>query len=406
LFSPKFRTRERGWKSLFEKNKKILESLKTKKKVWIHSASMGEFEQAKPIIEYFKNNYPDIDIIATFFSPSGYEHQKNYPFADVILYLPFDTPKNAKEFVSAIKPDFAIFIKYELWVNFLVELKRQRIPVFLVCASKPFRFADGWINRAYFKYAYNLFTMVFPVSENDFDYFENLKLKCPLELIYDTRYDRVAQKIASPKTLPFDRSCFDNHFVLVAGSIWDKDIELIVEAKNKLEAEINLKIIYVPHEPTEQRLKFIESLDPKTIRFSNLVSMIEGNHNIEDVILGKNILVDRVGLLLDLYSLGDVAYVGGGFGRGIHSVIEPLGYGLPIFCGGNISNSPEAVTLEKSGILKVVQNSGELENWLSKFYFDKNLLTKTSDEAMKFFSNRLGSTEKIVKRILLKIQLG
>ena len=403
LFSQKLRTREKKWKTIIQENLKVLNDLDGKKKVWVHSASMGEFEQAKPIIEHLKNNYPEIAIVATFFSPSGFEYQRNYPFADVILYLPFDTLKNAREFVSTIKPDFAVFIKYELWINVLVELKKQRIPVFLVCTSKPSRFPNCFLTRSYLKYAYNLFTMIFAVSENDFEYLEKLKLKCPIELGYDTRFDRVAQKIALPKNLPFDKSFLANYFVLVAGSIWDKDIKLIIEAKNKLTEQINLKIIYVPHEPTEERLKYIETLDGGTIRFSKLLGMIGENHRIDEVIRPKNIIIDRVGLLLDLYSIADVAYVGGGFGRGIHSVIEPLGYGLPIFCGGNISNSSDAVLLKNLDILKVVKNSSQLENWLSRLYFDKDLYSRISTKALEYFTTRLGSTKKIIKKIRFKM---
>ncbi len=402
IFSKKLRIREKEWKRVFSDSISKLENLQNRKIIWVHSASMGEFEQAKPIIEYFKKVYPEFAIIVTFFSPSGFEHQKNYPYSDLVLYLPFDTVKNSRNFISLLRPSIAIFVRYELWLNFLYELKRKGIPTFLICATKPFRFSNFFLYKIFLRYSYNLFTIIFSSSEFDYDYFKKLKFKCWLELNYDTRFDRVKQKIEASKKLLFSKADFPNYFVLVAGSIWDKDIKLITAVIKRVENEINLKVIYVPHEPEESRIRLIEKLDSNTIRLSKLNSLSSDKTQLLKIITKNNIIVDSIGLLLDLYSLGDVAYVGGGFNHGIHSVIEPIGWGIPVVCGGNISNSIEAIQMKDFGILETIENSKDLEFCLKELYFNKANYERIKVKTEEYFNKRVGSTEKIVNKILME----
>lgn len=400
VFSKKLSEREKEWKSVLVNSIPKLEGFRNRTKLWFHSASMGEFEQAKPIIEYIKKVYPEFAIIVTFFSPSGFEHQKNYQYADLVLYLPFDTIKNSREFISIVQPNIAIFVRYELWLNFLYELNKKCIPTFLVCATKPFRLSNFFLYKIFLRYSYNLFSVISSSSEFDYEYFEKLKLKSRLELNYDTRFDRVNQKLHAPQNLPFSKNDFSNHFVLVAGSIWDKDIKIITDTLRKIGSEISFKVIYVPHEPEETRLQMIEKFDSNTIRLSKLFSINSNNAQWMHILTKNNIIVDSVGLLLDLYKIGDVAYVGGGFNRGVHSVIEPIGWGIPVICGGNISNSVEAIQMRDSGILKIVENSEDLELYLKELYFNKVYYENLKNMTKEYFNKRIGSTEKIVSQIL------
>ncbi len=355
---------------------------------------MGEFEQAKPIIEYLKNLDNDFFVVATFFSPSGYENQRNYKFADVLLYLPLDFPKQSRKFLDLLKPNLAIFIRYEFWLNYLLELKQRNIPTFLISASKP-KNANNYIYNKYLKTCLNLFTKIYPMDKNDLEFFVGLDLKVPIELAYDTRFDRVYSKIQIPDSLPIQKNDFGGDFVLIAGSIWEEDINLILEAKKLIKNEINLRIIYVPHEPKEEIIRLLESKDKNTIKFSQILERPVNLRNYRE----KNIIVDKIGYLLSLYSLGDVAYVGGGFGRGVHSVVEPAGFGIPIICGGQIDNSIDAINLKDFGALKVVDDGKSLAKALLDLR-DKRYYNEIQERIKDYFYERIGSTKKIVEYLL------
>jgi len=404
LLDPKFAQREKAWKNVLSDNLNKIRSKGFRKTIWIHSASMGEFEQAKPLIEKFKSTEPNVFIVCTFFSPSGYENQKFYPNADVLLYLPLDFPWRSRKFLDLIQPDLAIFVKYEFWLNYLSILNRRGIPAFIVAASKPFR-GNSFVYRIYLKTCLNLVTKVFSMSEIDYEFFQNLKLKVPVKLEYDTRFDRVYSKIRSMNELPFAKKDFGEDFVVVAGSIWEPDLQILIRTKKILENSIAsgtarpLRIVYVPHEPKESFINLIERLDSATIRFSKLLDLNDNKELLLNKLRGNNIIVDKVGYLLALYGVGNIAYVGGGFGRGIHSIVEPAGYGLPIICGGNIQNSTDAMSLREIGALFMVQNEDELSTLLTnlmneKFYESISIKVKT------YFMQRIGATDRIVNDIM------
>ncbi|MGB9770843.1 MAG: 3-deoxy-D-manno-octulosonic acid transferase [Candidatus Kapaibacteriota bacterium] len=400
VLNPKFAKRESEWLKVLKNNFEKIENKGTRKTIWIHSASMGEFEQAKPLIEAIKIRYPQFFVLVTFFSPSGYENQKNYPYADVILYLPFDFWWNSKKFINLVKPNIAIFIKYEFWLNFLVGLHKNNVPTYLVAATEPFRFRNSIFYSFFLKYALNYFTKIFVMDEKDLKFFSGLNLKVPLALEFDTRFDRVYSKVQNPDPLPFKKEDLSGDLVLVAGSVWEPDLELIFKAKEDLMSELELKIIYVPHEPTERIIEYIEKNDKNSIRYSKILSL---NHleRAESFFFERNIIVDKIGLLLSLYSLADVAYVGGGFGKGLHSIIEPAGYFLPIICGGNISNSKDAINLYEIGALFVVNNPIELVKLLKELKNPEYLL-EVSNKVKDYFFKRVGSTQRILNELLMK----
>ncbi len=396
LFNSKFAKREKEWKKVLSNNLEKLRLKGNRKTIWVHASSMGEFEQAKPLIEKFKSIDPNFFIVSTFFSPSGYDNQKNYQYSDVCLYLPMDNFWLVKKFIKIIEPNIAIFIRYELWLNYLSELKKKKVPTFLVAATKPNKWIF-FIYKIYIVKCFNLFTKIFVSDENDFDFFASLDLKVPTVVEYDTRYDRVYSKINNLDVLPFCKNHFKDFTVLIAGSVWEPDLELLFEVRKKFNKII--KIIYVPHEVKESVLKFVERNDRKCIRFSELINKDYSDNEIRKLIQDFNILVDKVGFLLSLYSIGDLAYVGGGFGRGIHSVIEPAGFNLPVICGGNINNSRDALRMLDFGTLWVVRNGNELENVLTKLQ-EESFRLEVSSKMKEYFLRRVGSSERIVKETL------
>lgn len=399
FFDSKIKHREKSWKPVLEAAKLKIAYANNRKKIWIHSASMGEFEQAKPIIEKVKSLFPDYFIVCSFFSPSGYENQKSYQYLDVALYLPIDEYRNVKYFLDTLQPNIALFIRYEIWFNYLKELKKRKIPIFLVNATAPSSLVvrNNFLAKSFYRKAYSFFDTIFPI-EKDKLFFSNLGIQSKIIPIYDTRFDRVHFKIGQSKKLFLKKENFEGYFVLVAGSIWKPDAELLVSAIRLLHNKVPLKVIYVPHEPDDYNLSRLKEFVPEHILLSELITQ-EGSVEIKKIISHKDIIVDSIGYLLDLYSLADVAYVGGGFGSGIHSVVEPAGYFLPIACGGNIDASIEAKQMNEKGILEVVKNHRQFADWIYNLFNDKVLYEKKRAVVKTYFTQRLGSTTKVVNSI-------
>jgi len=375
-------------------------------KVWFHSSSMGEFEQVKYIIELLKKERPELRIICTFFSNSGYENQKNYKFADYISYLPIDTKDNAKKFIETLKPNLAVFVRYDLWLNFLINLKERNIPSLLINATYPKIYKNKIIFKLiklYYIYTYSLISEIFAVNNESFNFFKN---ELSYENVYqskDTRLDRIAEIVDQSKKhdiLP-NEIINSKSVTLVAGSTWEKDIELL----SKLLREINkdkflLRAIIVPHKPEKDKIEQIENLIPNIIRLSSIENL-----NKNELIKFKDyhLVVDKIGILLKLYKYADIAYVGCGFGDGVHSTAEPAGYGLPIITGPNIINSPDAIELHKIGALHIIKNEKELINWTTKLLSDKSLRTIIGEKSKRYIEQNKGFSLNITKYIIEKL---
>jgi len=379
-------------------------------RVWFHSASMGEFEQAKPIIEYLKILKPDLYIIVSFFSPSGYLNQKDYSFADEVLYLPLDTKQNAKDFITAIQPDIAVFIRYEVWKNFLTELKARNIPTVLAAATVPqsrflksFPFLKQWTRRNY-----ELFDKIFTLNNEQIPEFEKLKVKTDISPSSDPRFDRILQRVqTAEKASIYEVLDFTDFQVLVAGSTWHKDEEILISALSEFGNKHGKRIfpIIVPHEPTH---KHIDSL---LLQFKHplLLSEIEDSVYFTEKISACNydcLIVDSIGKLLSLYSLADFAYIGGAFGAGVHSVTEPAGFGIPISCGTGYQNSPDAISLKKIDVLSAVADKNELIQWFEKVVFDKEYCEYAQLHSKKYLTDSSGASLEIGNYILKRIILS
>lgn len=401
-FSEKVRIGIEGRKILFENLEKSLSKIdRTKKIIWFHSASLGEFEQAKPIIEKLKKDY-QVTILITFFSPSGYNNSVKYPFADIISYIPFDTKSLAEKFISMVKPDMVIFMRYDFWPNFVRVLKENKIPSFIVDAtmrrdSKRLWFLARFFHKVLFKDVVKILT----VSREDADNFS--LFDCPeskLKAVGDTRFDRVYLKSMEAKSKKlFKDGFFDNKKVFVFGSSWEADEEVVLPAVEKLfKFDKDAVMIIAPHEPTILHLEKIEQAFTgkiSTIRFSFL-----NNYNNEQIII-----VDSIGILLTLYHYANLVYVGGSFKQGIHNVLEPAVYGVPVLFGPKIQNSREALMMVELGCGIVVRDKKEAYRQLRNFFVDDAKRKKIGTISSDFVNKNIGATDKIIEEICLEMKL-
>ncbi len=397
LLSPKAASALRGRKDLFEQLSKKLASLPDgRPRVWVHSSSMGEFEQAKPIIAEMKRRYNDIRIIVSFFSPSGYEHSQSYKAADVITYIPFDTRSNARKFVGLVKPSAAIFMRYDVWPNHLWELRRRGIPTFIANATLRKKFHHSLVpSRQFHRAIYNALDYIFTVSGADEETFRSLHLTHPrIAMMGDTRYDQVMQRSNDSRARQIlSRDLVAGRKVLVIGSSWEEDEEALFPACLRLVETIpGMLIVLVPHEPTPETMERIEQrLNGRLthIRFSELTQYAG-----ESVII-----IDSIGILMPLYRYGRVAYVGGSFRQGIHNVLEPAVYGIPVIFGPEHRNSQEAVALEREGAAVVGHNAEELSAQLGKFFTDDARCEDFGRRGKEFVMRNVGATERFLSYV-------
>lgn len=385
LFNKKIKLFIDGRKETFAKLKNISP---VDKVIWMHCASLGEFEQGRPIIEQLKTEFPSKKIVLTFFSPSGYEIRKNYEGADAVCYLPFDSADNAKKFVAMVHPEIAIFVKYEFWPNYLKQLKKQGVKTILV--SGIFR-----KNQIFFKFygqfmrkALNTFSHFFVQDNNSKILLEQIGFdNCSIS--GDTRFDRVFEITTQNNTLDFIEKFTQNATTLVAGSTWPQDEDLLVKYINA-QTNLNHKFIIAPHniQPTEiEKLK--QSISKKVVLFSKIDKNKLSNAQV--------FIIDTIGLLTKIYSYGNIAYVGGGYTKsGVHNVLEPAAFGLPIVIGPNFSKFKEVSDLIYAKGCFSVNNSEKLSVLLDLFFNDVESREQAGKRALNYIENNIGATNKII----------
>lgn len=394
LFNKKIRVALKDRNNLFIQLENDLKKISDRKKIlWFHSSSVGEFEQAKPIIEKI-NSDKIFTILASFLSPSGFNAAKRYEGADLITYYPFDFTKNIRHFVDIVKPSILIYMRYDIWPNSVFELNRRKIPVVLVDATmKKNSPRKILLARTFHRFLFNKFEKILTISEEDRKGFLEIGVKPEkVEVAGDTRYDRVYQKSQTAlKQKILNERIIEGKKIFVAGSTWREDEEVLFPALIKLHKyERNLISIIVPHEPsipTLEQIEFELNKQLSTIRFSSL-------NQYKDE---KVIIVDSVGILLTLYAYANVAFVGGGFKSNIHNVLEPAVYGIPVLFGPKYSNSQEAYNLISSNGGFSVNNRVELYRHLRKLFADENYRSQVGLNAKQFVQRNTGATEKIVR---------
>ena len=388
VFSPKIKLFVEGRKSVFE----ILESKinATDKTIWFHAASLGEYEQGLPVIERIKEKFPSHKIVLTFFSPSGYEVRKNNLVADVTVYLPLDTKKNALQFLSIVRPEMVFFIKYEYWPNYLTELRKLGIPTYLI--SGIFR-----KNQLFFKWyggfyrtALNTFTYFFVQNESSKKLLLELG-KTNVAVSGDTRFDRVASILEKDNSLDFIETFKNDTLTIVAGSSWPKDENLLVDYINQTSEKI--KFIIAPHNIKEEQIQELKnSISKKVVLFSE-----KSTKNLADFDV---FIIDTIGILTKIYSYADIAYVGGGFGNpGVHNILEPATFGVPIVIGPNFSHFAEATALvNREGCISI-SNKKELMDAFSNLIANDNIRHEKGHICNTFVQMNKGATDIIMKKI-------
>jgi 3-deoxy-D-manno-octulosonic-acid transferase len=338
LFNPKIKLFVEGRKSVY----KVL-SNKIKaydKTIWFHAASLGEYEQGLPVMERMKSRFPNHLIVLTFFSPSGYEVRKNNTIADVTVYLPLDTQSNVEKFMEIVRPDMAFFIKYEYWPNYLNALKERETPTYLISGIfREDQLFFKWYG-GFYRNALNAFEHFFVQNSKSKDLL--LKLgKSNVTVSGDTRFDRVSSILNRDNALEFIEEFKNNSLTIVVGSSWPKDESLLVPYINSVE---NVKFIIAPHNIKTEQIQILKnSISKKTILFSEVDFTSSNPINLGDFDV---FIIDTIGILTKIYSYADIAYVGGGFGNpGVHNILEPATFGVPIVIGTNYSHFPEATAL-------------------------------------------------------------
>lgn len=357
---------------------------------------MGEFEQAKPIISALKERNNRARFLATFFSPSGFEHARGFKDVDVFSYIPFDTRRNARRFLNIVRPKVAIFMRYDLWLNHVLELSRRGIPAYVASATMNSQRNRSWLQRSFLNTLYST-TKICTVSMEDAKRFESIGVDPRrLTIMGDTRFDRVWQmkEIARRRTL-IPPQIIQNRLVFVVGSSWQEDEGTIIPAVLMVREKFpNMLTILVPHEPTESNLERLETQINAHFshrRFSE-ISLYSG----EEVIL-----VDSVGILLALYSYATAAFVGGSFKGGVHNVLEPASFGVPILVGPKIMNSQEALELVKHGGAFIVHSAIELAAKLEQLFADAVFRQEIGSAAARFVQMRTGATQRFLE-VLMK----
>jgi 3-deoxy-D-manno-octulosonic-acid transferase len=358
--------------------------------IWFHAASLGEFEQGRPVIEALSKKKPGYKILLTFFSPSGYEVRKNYPMADFIFYLPIDTRANAARFIQVVNPKIAIFIKYEFWFNYIAELHKRQIPLFLISAifradQHFFRWYGSW-----FRKMLDRVTFFFVQDKHSQELLQSAGIKRVL-ISGDTRFDRVFELSRHPGTLPDIEKFIMDSKVLLLGSSWVPDEELV---SNVLKKFPGLKIIIAPHEVDEGRIGRIEEKFRSYLpqRYSLISSGSESNARI--------LIIDSIGLLSGLYQYCHIAFIGGGFGKGIHNILEALTFGKPVIFGPNYHKFREAKDILDLGGGFSITSHPELSDLIDRLLHDDKGYAIISKKCKEYIEHNKGATDIILQKIL------
>lgn len=362
------------------------------KLIWFHMASLGEFEQGLPIIELVKNLYPEYKILVSFFSPSGYEIKKNTPVADAVVYLPLDIPKNAKRFLDTVEPEIVFFIKYEFWPNYLRELKKRNIPTLLISGGFRedqvfFKSYGGWMRKSL-----NTFEHFFVQNSKSAELLQSIGFQ-NVTVNGDTRFDRVSRQLEQDNNLEFIEKFKNNQLCIVAGSTWPED-EALLENFIRSAPE-KIKFILAPHEIRAEKIENLrKKLSNRTVLYSERES--------KDLTDFQVLIIDNIGLLARIYSYADIAYVGGAAGKtGLHNILEPATFGIPIVIGKNFDNFPEAKKLQQLAGLFSAGTKKELSEILTRLTEDEKFRIRTGMIAGHFINSNTGAT-KMVGDYLLK----
>jgi 3-deoxy-D-manno-octulosonic-acid transferase len=361
--------------------------------IWFHCSSLGEFEQGRPVLEAFRTRFPEHLILLTFFSPSGYEKRKNYPGADHVMYLPLDTRRNARKLMDSISVEMALFIKYEFWHHFLNRLKSKEVPIFLVSGNfRPTQLFFKWYGGWYRKFL-DCFTHIFVQKKDSEVLLRGIGFD-RVTVAGDTRFDRVHELVKSEYRNETLARFTQGQDVVVAGSTWEKDEQILEYAFHKLPEKT--RWIIAPHELSEANLRHLIRRFPSSVLFSQLGTEIPSQVRV--------VIVDTIGQLSYLYRFGTISYIGGGFGKGIHNTLEPATYGLPVLFGPAYDKFAEALDLIQLGGAFPVHDEESLLSTIREQLDDPDLLKTSSQIAGNYVQERVGATLIILDEVCKKLE--
>jgi 3-deoxy-D-manno-octulosonic-acid transferase len=373
----------RGW------NERLSEKINQKeKKVWIHCSSLGEFEQGRPVIEAIKRDHPELKVILTFFSPSGYEVRKNYQEADCVEYLPVDSMENARKFINLINPEFVIFVKYEFWNNYISELHRKQIPLYLISAIfRPGQHFFRWYG-SFFRDMLMKFEKIFVQDKQSLDLLAGISLKNVI-LAGDTRFDRVVRISGTARDIPELEQFRDGEKMFLAGSSWKRDEEIITQYINRYPGR--MKWVFAPHETDKSNIDRLEKLiNVKVCRFSEFKPESADS---------RVLILDNIGMLSSAYKYAYIAAIGGGFGKGIHNILEPACWKIPVLFGPNYQKFREAVELIAEDGAMTFDSFRAFSEILDKLLSDEKFYSVSAGIAGEFISRNTGATTIILQKI-------
>lgn len=384
LFKPKARKWVEGRVGLIEQATQQLSSF-SGQTLWVHCASLGEFEMARPIMEQLKQEQPDLRVVLTFFSPSGFEVRKNYPLADHVFYLPLDTPANAQRFVKAVRPTIVIFVKYDLWYHHINEAKERGAKLLLISAT--FR-----LDQQYFKFygssgrkALRLFDRIFLVDADSEKRLHRIGVQATT-VCGDTRYDRVMETARNAEPDRIIEAFKGGSKLVICGSTWKEDEHVLADSVNELK---DVKWVIAPHEVGEENIGRIQRLFPDAVRYSQT----DSEHG--SMVSAQMLIIDSIGLLSKLYRYADVAYIGGGFRTGLHNILEASAFGVPTVFGPDTSRFPDAAEMAKKGLAFRVHDQAQLRSKLVELLSHDQAQIRS--DISTFMTSRTGATEAILQ---------
>jgi len=371
---------------------KIRETIKAgDKTIWVHCASLGEFEQGRPVIEAIKKERPEIKIVLTFFSPSGYEIRKNFQGADYIGYIPADTPRNAKKFIDIVNPDYVIFVKYEFWNNYISELYKNKIPLYLISSIfRPEQHFFKWYG-SFFREMLKKFEKIFVQDIKSLDLLSSIGIENTV-LSGDTRFDRVIQITGTAKVIPQIEQFAAGEKLFLAGSSWKPDEEIIVQYINTFPDR--MKWVFAPHEIDNSNIERLEKIITVShVRFSEFS---------DSSVSARVLIIDNIGMLSSAYRYAYISAIGGGFGKGIHNILEPASWGIPVMFGPDHKKFKEAVDLINERGAMTFNSFAEFSDILNRWLTDDLFYLKSAKTTANYICKNTGATSKIMQEISIK----
>ncbi|WP_299458555.1 glycosyltransferase N-terminal domain-containing protein [uncultured Microscilla sp.] len=401
FFNPKAKLWLEGRKKLFARLNTAFQG-NTDPVIWFHTSSLGEFEQGRPVIEHIKANHPELKVLITFFSPSGYEIRHDYDQADYVFYLPLDTRRNAQKFLSIVRPQAVFFVKYEFWYHFLNETQKTNVPMLLF--SSIFRKQQFFFKSygRFFRKVLRNYTHIFVQNQASVDLLQSIQVQ-NVSIAGDTRFDRVKAIADQQEQFPIVETFVNAQLTLVVGSSWWRDLVVLIPFLNDFGAPI--KTIIAPHEINDQEIERLQdTLNKKSVRYTHFQDQPLDDEAVQQALRESDVLIlDTIGMLAGLYQYADFAYIGGAFGEGLHNTLEPAVFDTPVLFGKEYDKYQEAVDMVNLGGAFSINNAEELSQVMNDLYFDEEKRAKAAKVCTEYVLANLGSSDKIYRYFIEKI---